>query len=190
MQRHAKEFPRRGGQHATSRTRTTARPGHRCGESNSHLMAFQNTTPQRLTRFTLREAFLALAVVAVFCSLRSWSIAVEDERLIAVAPLVVASMVAALLAMRGAGYAVLFAGAGLASLVAATSWALECVLESPGTSFLRRHPIQAQYSVDAELNAIGVVVITTASTLVGGVSGVVLRFITRWSGQIHERRTS
>lgn len=124
MQRHAKEFPRRGGQHATSRTRTTARPSHRCGESNPHLMAFQNTTPQRLTRFTLREAFLALTVVAVFCSLRSWSIAVEDERIIAVAPLVVASMVAALLAMRGAGYALLFAGAGLASLVAATSWAL------------------------------------------------------------------
>ena len=55
--------------------------------------------------------------------------------------------------------------------------AFEAVYHSPDTALLRRHSIQAQYSDDPELNAILVVAVTVVSTMVGGLAGLVARFL-------------
>ena len=128
------------------------------------------------SQFGLGQLLFVTAIIAIFFSIRLFGIRTEDQRVFGFAPIVVGILVAGFAGSNGASYFAIFGWTGLASLMAAASWAFECVLESPGSLFMRRHP-QAQYTVDPELSAIVVAILTIVSTLIGGSLGSVVRYV-------------
>ena len=130
-------------------------------------------------QFRLAHLLAMVGLIAVYLALRSWWVAVESERLAGLTPIVFSTICGLLLGALVDRYFVIFLSVAIVALLASTSFALECVFESPATDFMRRHRIQAQYSGDEDLQMFAILVITSVSTVIGGGTGSLVQFALR-----------
>ena len=125
----------------------------------------------------LRDLFFVTTLVAAYLGMRQAAIRTEVDQWIGFGILGIGVAVAVYAAQRNWTYFTIFLLAGLSALLLATSWALECVYLSAGTSFLRKHPIQSKYTTDPELNTIVVIVGTILVSFFAGVLGSALKLV-------------
>lgn len=134
-------------------------------------------------QFRLTQMFAAVTLCSVFLAGRAWWASSEDDRIAGLTPIVIAVLTGCYCGRSRWNPAVAWGASGLVGFVAASAFALETVLHSPATDFLRRHPIDAQYSDDPELNALAVLVVTFIALIAGGGAGLLTRYITPFKKQ-------
>lgn len=123
----------------------------------------------------LRDIFFATAIVAAFLGLRQAAINSEDERFIGYGIFGIGIAVSIYVAFRETKVVYLFLFPGFVAFFLATSRAMEYEYLSPGTSYLRKHRIQAHYVSDPELNILAVIIVTFLVTIIAGMIGVTIR---------------
>ncbi|MHB0956317.1 MAG: hypothetical protein ACYC1V_08055 [Pirellulaceae bacterium] len=121
--------------------------------------------------------FAAVTLCSVFLAVQAWW-ASEDDRIAGLTPIVIAVLTGCYCGQSRWNPALAWGVSGLVGFVAASAFALETVFHSLATDFLRRHPIDAQYSHGPELNALAVLIVTTIAFIAGGGAGFLTRYVT------------
>lgn len=128
-------------------------------------------------RFRLVHILFLNVIVALFFTMRAWWIISEEVDIAGLTPIVLAVVCGVAAGMARYKYSTIFLLVAVVAASASIAFALECIFESTATEFLRRDPIQTQYSSDVELNLIMAFVVTGVANLIGGAAGAGARFI-------------
>jgi hypothetical protein len=142
-----------------------------------------NETDQTVSmmQFGVRHLFFVFTLIAVFLVFRQWGVSLRNEGIVVLGEMSVCAASSVYVAMHRSKYAHVFLIAALTSFVCVSSWAIERVYCSAGTSFLRTPPsLSAALTMDPELNMILVAFQTIAMTLIGGSIGSLCKYLWSW----------